>query len=55
MQKYVEVPDSWKSKNYAFEFLEIINSVVEHDIFKEIEAANFHTLTIDESTDTYKC
>ena len=41
MEKYVELPDSWRSKNYAFEFLEIINSVVEHDIFKEIEAANF--------------
>ena len=51
MEKYVELPNSWRTKNYAFEFLEIINSVVEHDIFKEIEAANFHTLTIDESTD----
>ena len=51
MEKYVELLDSWRSKNYAFKFLEIINSVVEHDIFKEIEAANFHTLTIDESTD----
>ena len=36
--KYVTIPENWRSKNYAFEFVEMRQSA-------------FHTLIIDESTD----
>ena len=57
MTKYVKIPDSWRSKNYAFTFLEIINFIVKKEIIEEIRRADFHTLTVDESTDisTTKC
>lgn len=51
MEKYVQLPDSWRSKNYAFEFLETINYIVQKDMFEEIASADFHTLTVDETTD----
>ena len=51
MSKYVRIPASWRSKNYAFEFLESINVVINEEIMEEIAYANFHTLTVDESTD----
>lgn len=51
MSKYIALPESWRSKNYAFEFLESINSVIQHDMLREIASARFHTLVVDESTD----
>ena len=51
MSKYVRIPESWRSKNYAFEFLESINVVINQEIMEKIASANFHTLTVDESTD----
>lgn len=51
MAKYIKIPESWRSKNYAFTFLEIINSVVKKEMIEEINKAEFHTLTVDESTD----
>ena len=51
MGKYVSIPDSWRSKNYAFEFVEAINEVVVQNILKELRAASIHTLIVDESTD----
>ena len=48
---YVKIPDSWRSKNYAFEFLEAINSVILSDAMAELRSAQYHTLIIDESTD----
>jgi hypothetical protein len=51
MGKYVNLPNSWRSKNYAYKFLESINSVVQMDMMSEIASADFHTLTVDESTD----
>ena len=51
MKKYVHLPDSWRSKKYAFEFLENINSIVQNDMTNEIASADFHTLKVDESTD----
>ncbi|XP_069068967.1 E3 SUMO-protein ligase KIAA1586-like [Pleurodeles waltl] len=48
---YVKIPDSWRSKNYAFEFLEAINSVIRSDLMAELRSARYHTLIIDESTD----
>ena len=48
-KKHVKLPDSWGSKNYAFEFLVTINLVVENDMFKQIFSANFLTLAINES------
>lgn len=51
MSKYVSLPNSWRSKNYAFEFVECINDHVQQEILTEIRSANYHTLIIDESTD----
>ncbi|XP_078518450.1 zinc finger protein 862-like [Lissotriton helveticus] len=48
---YVKIPDSWRSKNYAFEFLEAINSVIHCEAMTELRQALYHTLIIDESTD----
>ena len=31
MAKYTNIPNSWRGKNYAFEFTEIINGIVEKD------------------------
>ncbi|KAJ1160964.1 hypothetical protein NDU88_001453 [Pleurodeles waltl] len=36
---YVKIPDSWRSKNYAFEFLEAINSVIRSDFMAELRSA----------------
>uniref|UniRef100_A0A1B8Y9W5 HAT C-terminal dimerisation domain-containing protein n=1 Tax=Xenopus tropicalis TaxID=8364 RepID=A0A1B8Y9W5_XENTR len=51
MAKYVSIPQSWRSKNYAFEFLGIINGIVQEDLMADIKLATYHTLTVDESTD----
>ena len=51
MAEYVRIPENWQSKNYAFEFFESINVVISQETMKEIASANFHTLTVDESTD----
>ncbi|XP_078496597.1 uncharacterized protein LOC144752589 [Lissotriton helveticus] len=48
---YAKIPDSWRSKNYAFEFLEAINSVIHCEGMAELRNALYHTLIIDESTD----
>ena len=49
--KYVTIPESWRSKNYAFEFVECINAIVTETVMKEIRESEFHTLIVDESTD----
>ena len=49
--KFVSLPDSWRSKNYTFEFVAAINEVVADEIFTELRAFLFHTLIVDESTD----
>ena len=49
--KSVSLPDSWRSKNYAFGFVAAINEVDADDIFAELRAVLFHTLIVDESTD----
>ena len=51
MAKYMTLPDNWRSKNYGFEFVEIINSLIEKEVMSELANANVHTLTIDETTD----
>jgi len=51
MAKYVSLPGSWRSKNYAFEFVECINSVVHKVIMAELRNASYRTLIVDESTD----
>ncbi|XP_078483234.1 E3 SUMO-protein ligase KIAA1586-like [Ciona intestinalis] len=51
MAKYVNIPESWRSKNYAFEFLQNINAVVQSEILTEIRESKYHTLVVDESTD----
>ena len=39
MGKYVSIPDSWRSKKYAFEFVQVINEVVVKNILTELRAA----------------
>jgi hypothetical protein len=51
LAKYVKIPESWRSKNYAFEFVECIDAVVREAIMGEIRDSQFHTLIVDESTD----
>ena len=49
--KYVEIPENWRSKNYAFEFVECISFVLKTELMSELRKSAFHTLIIDESTD----
>ena len=51
MAKYVEIPQTWRSKNYAFEFVDSINHVIQNDMNDELRKSTFHTLIADESTD----
>ena len=49
--KYVEIPENWRSKNYAFEFVECISFVLKTELMTELQNSAFHSLIIDESTD----
>lgn len=40
---HVHVPESWRSKNYAFQFFEIISSSLQNDIMDEIVLAVLYT------------
>ncbi|KAM3593003.1 uncharacterized protein V6R79_003550 [Siganus canaliculatus] len=51
MAKYVSIPESWRSKNYAFEFVNSINEIVQNETMCSIKNAPWHTLIVDESTD----
>lgn len=51
LAKYVSLPDSWRSKNCAFEFVESINAVVQAETMEDVRNANVHMLIVDESTD----
>ena len=53
MAKYMTLPDNWRSKKYGFEFVEIINRVVEKELTSELTNAPFYTLTINETTDVF--
>ncbi|XP_069092819.1 E3 SUMO-protein ligase KIAA1586-like [Pleurodeles waltl] len=48
---HVKIPDNWRSKNYAFEFLEAINSVIRSDLMAEFCGVRYHSLIINEWTD----
>lgn len=43
MVKYVKIPESWRSKSYAWEFVECIDAVVKEIILHEIQESEFHT------------
>lgn len=52
MSKYIpSIPENWRGKNYAFEFVECISSMIQNIHLNEIRVANYHCLIIDESTD----
>ncbi|KAJ8364881.1 hypothetical protein SKAU_G00137120 [Synaphobranchus kaupii] len=51
MGKYVIIPESWRSKNYAFEFVNSINEIVQNETMCNVKNAPWHTLIVDESTD----
>ena len=36
MAKYVSIPNSWRNKNYAFEFIEIINGMVQDNFIGQL-------------------
>lgn len=48
--KYVKLPEAWRSKNYVYEFLEII-VIIKEEILNNWSRSSFHTIIIDESTD----
>ncbi|KAL0161425.1 hypothetical protein M9458_045150, partial [Cirrhinus mrigala] len=51
MAKYVSIPESWRSKNYAFKFVNSINQIVQNETMCKVKNAPWHTLIVDESTD----
>ena len=51
MAKYVSIPEGWRSKNYAFEFVNSINEIVQNETMCNVKNAPWHTLIVDESTD----
>lgn len=51
MAKYASIPESWRSKNYAFEFVNSINEIVQNETMCNVKNAPWHTLIVDESTD----
>lgn len=36
LAKYIALPESWHSKNYAFEFVECIDCVVKHEVMSDL-------------------
>ena len=50
--RYVTIPENWRSKNYAFEFVQCIDFVVNYQLMSELRQSAFYTLILDESTDT---
>ena len=44
MAKYVSIPNSWRSKNYAFEFIEIINGMVQDNVMADISFATYQRI-----------
>ncbi|KAI7790540.1 putative zinc finger protein 862-like [Triplophysa rosa] len=50
MAKYVSIPEGWRSKNYAFEFVNSINEM-QNETMCNVKNAPWHTLIVDESTD----
>jgi hypothetical protein len=53
LAKYTAIPKSWSSKNYAFVFVECINSAIEKQLLNELHKSQFHMLIVDESTAFY--
>ena len=51
MAKYVSIPEGWRSKNYAFEFVNSINEIMQNETICNVKNAPWHTLIVDESTD----
>ncbi|CAL9694135.1 unnamed protein product [Knipowitschia caucasica] len=51
MAKYVSIPENWRSKNYAFEFVNSINEIVQNETMCSVKNSPWHTLIVDESTD----
>ena len=47
----MNIPEHWRSKNYAFEFVKSINKIVQEENMCSIRNAPWHTLIVDESTD----
>ena len=51
MAKYASIPEGWRNKNYAFEFVNSINEIVQNETICNVKNAPWHTLIVDESTD----
>ena len=50
MEKYMSIPQRWHSRNYAFEFVDSIITVIQKEDMCVLQNASCHTLVIDEST-----
>lgn len=51
LAKYITLPDSWRSKNHAFGFVECIDFVVKNEMTSDLHGAKFHSLIVNESMD----
>lgn len=51
MAKYVSMPESWRGKNYAFEFVNSVNEIVQNEMMCNVKNVPWHILIVDESTD----
>ena len=51
VEKYVSIPQSWHSKNYPFEFVDSVNTIIQKEVMCDLRNASCHTLVVDESTD----
>ena len=51
MEKYVSIPQSWRCKNCAFEYVDSINTVTQREVVCDLRNASCHSLVVDRSTD----
>ena len=46
LSTFHDLPLSWRSKNYAFEFIDCINYILNRDLFEEIRRSSFQCIII---------
>ena len=51
MEKYVSIPQSWRCKNCAFEYVDSINTVTQREVVCDLRNASCHSLVVDRSID----
>jgi hypothetical protein len=53
LAKNTWIPESWRNKNYVFEFVECIKSAIEKQRPDELRKSWFHMLIVDKSIAFY--